>query len=94
MLSWVGKLSFCKVFIDDIIVFSKNLIEHISHISQIFSILHSKGPSINVDKTEIAREEVAYLGHIISKNVIRADISQISKIETFIQKQKTSFKSC
>ncbi len=45
------ELSFVKVFINDIIIYSRILIEHVDHLQQIFIILIHNEIFVNLKKT-------------------------------------------
>ena len=64
--------TFVMVYIDDIIVFSKNLEDHISHLEQVFTLLNEAGMKIKIQKCRFARNAVKYLGHIVSHEGIKA----------------------
>ena len=56
--------------VDDIIVFSKNELEHKQHVLQIFQRLNEFGISINVSKCEFGKHQIMFLGHLISHDGI------------------------
>ena len=56
---------FCFVYMDDIVIFSKSLQEHLQHLKLIFDELKNYGLKIQLDKSEFLRKEVPLLGHII-----------------------------
>ena len=60
------KCSFVQVYIDDIIVFSTSLIEHRTHLSQVFQKLNSFNLKVRMDKCEFGLREIIILGYKIS----------------------------
>ena len=82
---------FCKhraytgVFFDDIIIYSKMLEEHKSHLRAVFQELRDNKLFINGKKSELFLQEIQYLGHIISKDGIRMDPKKLKIIEEWIQ---------
>ena len=72
---------FVVIYLDDIIVFSKNDEKHIQHLEQVFQKCMKFGVSLNPKKSHIALEEGKLLGHIISKDGIRIDPSRVEAIE-------------
>ena len=53
-------------FFDDILIFSKTLIEHFIHLEKVLSILLEKQWRVKLSKCDFAKQELAYLGHVIS----------------------------
>ena len=74
---------FCKhhtytgVLFDDIIVYSKSLEEHKSHLRAVFQELCENKLFINGKKSEFFLQEIRYLGHIISKEGICMDPNKL-----------------
>ncbi|KAG0442767.1 Retrovirus-related Pol polyprotein from transposon [Dictyocoela muelleri] len=66
-----------KIFLDDILVFSKNIEEHLVPLEKIFDVLIRKGASINFDKSTFAKSEIKYLGLIINEKGIKPDIGRV-----------------
>ena len=62
----VGMSKFCSVYIDDILVFSENVDEHIGHLRQTFSHLCQVGLKLHPQKCILVCPEVPYLGYVIS----------------------------
>jgi hypothetical protein len=67
-------------FVDDILVFSKTLNEHITHLHTMFGILKDHSLYINEKKTFLCQEVVEYLGHLIFAHGVRMDPSKVSVI--------------
>ena len=65
-LQWKCALS----YIDDIIVYSKSLQEHIQHLEQVLSALSMANFRLNSNKCEFIRTRIRFLGHVISQNGI------------------------
>lgn len=53
----------CLLHMDNIIVYSTTIHEHISRLTEVFNRLQ-KSNLVQQDKCEFVREEVAYLGHL------------------------------
>ena len=67
-------------FIDDMLVYSKNLIEHEIHLNSIFQALQQQSLFANSEKTFLCLAEIEYLGHIISADGIRMDRKKVAII--------------
>lgn len=73
----------CFVYMDDIVIFSKSLQEHMTHIKSIFSKLREFNLKVQLDKSEFACKSVAFLGHIITDKGIKPNPSKIEAIQKF-----------
>ena len=72
MQSHLGNLylQYCIIYCDDIIVFSKTLEEHWTRLQTVFEALKKAELMLKPSKCEFFKQELTYLGHIISKNDI------------------------
>lgn len=68
---------FVLVFFDDILVYSRSWEEHVQHVNLVFEILRAQKLFIKMKKCEFGKEELEYLGHIISKDGVKVDQSKI-----------------
>lgn len=73
----------CLVYMDDIIIFSTSLQEHISNLTQVFQKLRDSKLKIQLDKSEFLRQNVEFLGHVITPNGIKPNPNKIKAIEKF-----------
>ena len=73
----------CFVYLDDILVASRTFEEHLAHLVEVFSRLRKAGLRLKPKKCAFLRDEVAYLGHIISQEGIRPDPAKVHKVRTF-----------
>ena len=62
---------FAIAYLDDIIIFSKTLQEHLSHIRLVFKKLKAANLSMKKSKCNFFSKEMQYLGHILSATGIR-----------------------
>ena len=72
---------FTVAYLDDIIIYSKTFEEHVEHIETVFSRLRSAGLKLKMSKCEFLKQEVKYLGHLVSPSGIRPDPAKISAIQ-------------
>lgn len=61
------------VFLDDILVYSPTLEEHIVHLRQVFTILRQHQLVMKISKCSFAQHQLEYLGHIISQDGVATD---------------------
>ena len=80
----------CLVYIDDIIIFSETFDEHIDHLSEVFARLQSAGLKLKPKKCSIFKTEVAYLGHIVSRDGISTDPEKTKTVENWSTPQTAS----
>ena len=57
---------FCTVYLDDILVFSKNIQDHATHLRWVFGRLRENGLKAKLAKCAFGLSSVDYLGHVIS----------------------------
>lgn len=74
---------FTFVYMDDIVIFSKSLDEHLVHLRKIFDRLREFNLKIQLDKSEFLRKEVEFLGHVITPDGIKPNPSKVIAIEKF-----------
>jgi hypothetical protein len=73
-VSFRGIINKCVVvYLDDVMVYSKNRSDHILHLTKIFERCRKYGISLNPKKTIFGVTEGKFLGHIISKDGITID---------------------
>ena len=68
---------FILVFFDDILIYSKNLEVHLTHLGLALEILRRNELYANRKKCSFAQERVDYLGHIISAQGVEVDPEKI-----------------
>ncbi|KAG8472899.1 hypothetical protein CXB51_034781 [Gossypium anomalum] len=71
---------FVVVFIDDILIYSKDDTEHAEYLRIVLQTLRDKQLYAKFSKIEFWLREVGFLGHIVSGDGIRVDPSKISAI--------------
>ena len=71
---------FVVVFIDDILVYSKDRESHDTHLRVVLEILRKEQLYAKLSKCEFWLTEVSFLGHIVSKEGIRVDPKKIEVV--------------
>ncbi|KAA3487453.1 Retrotransposon protein [Gossypium australe] len=71
---------FVVVFIGDILIYSWDENEHAKHLRTVLKILRDKQLYAKFSKSEFWLKEVGFLGHIVSGDGIRVDLSKITTI--------------
>ena len=71
----------CLVYLDDIVIYGKNLVDHNNRLREVFIALHKFNLKLQPDKCKFLHKEVMYLGHIISEEGTKPDPNKISAIQ-------------
>ena len=71
---------FVVVFIDDILVYSKDAQDHEHHLKIVLRILKEKQLFAKLSNCDFFLKEVSFLGHIVSAEGIRVDLAKIEAI--------------
>lgn len=74
----IGKI--CHVYMDDIIVWSNSIEEHIENCKRVMDALRVAKLYLNPKKTRLFCEQVKFLGHKISAKGIEPDDEKVAKI--------------
>lgn len=84
----------CMVYLDDVIIFSSSLDEHLQKLRLIFDRLRQTNLKVQLDKSEFLRKEVLYLGHTITKDGLKPNDDKINAVLNFpLPKTTTDIKS-
>lgn len=82
------------VYLDDIIIVSSTLQEHIKQLRKVFTRLRKFNLQLQPPKCEFLRHEVNYLGHVITKEGVRPDTKKVECINNYpTQKNSKDIKS-
>lgn len=68
------------VFSDDILVYSSSYTEHLAHLKLVFQLLSQDHWHIKLSKCHFAKQQISYLGHLISHQGIATDPAKVSAI--------------
>ena len=69
------------IYMDDILVFSKNEKEHETHIQKILAKLREHKLSLKLEKCWFSKREIKFLGLIISEDSIKMDPGKVQAIK-------------
>ena len=76
---------FVVVYFDDILVFSKSLKDHVTHLRTILQTLGKERLYANMDKCLFGVDKLVFLGFVVSSKGVHVDESKIEAIKTWPQ---------
>jgi hypothetical protein len=71
------------VFFDDILVYSDTWEHHIQHLEQVLQLLFQDHWQVKLSKCTFAKQEIAYLGHIISRAGVATDLAKVEAVASW-----------
>ena len=74
---------FVSVYIDDILVFSETLEDHMKHLAIVMNHLIEVGLKLKPTKCHFCRQEVEYLGHVITPQGLKTSEKHITAVREF-----------
>jgi hypothetical protein len=72
---------FVLVFFDDILIYSKTWIDHLTHVDRLLHLLSQHQLFLKQSKCAFGASEVEYLGHLVGKDGIRVDPKKIEAMQ-------------
>ena len=75
---------FVIIFIDDILIYSKNEKEHVKHLATLSRLLREHQLYAKLSKCSFFQTEVHYLGHVVSKDGIPIDSEKIRVVMEWV----------
>lgn len=78
----VGR-EFVSVYIDNILVFSQSLSDHLRHLQKVFERIKEFGLKLKPSKCRFAQKELEYLGHIVSRDGLKTNPRLVDAVQQF-----------
>ncbi|XP_050374592.1 uncharacterized protein LOC126792152 [Argentina anserina] len=72
---------FVVVYLDDIVIYSSTLKEHVEHLKVVFQRLRDNKLYMKREKCSFAQDTIKFFGHIIERGRIRMDMEKVRAIE-------------
>jgi len=69
------------VYLDDILIFTKTEEEHAKAIRQVLQVLQEHKLFLHLEKCEFCKEQVEYLGLVISENEVSMDPVKVAEVQ-------------
>src|ERR1700719_467914 len=73
--------TFMVVYLDDILIYSENLKQHIEHVREVLRRLRENGLFLNPVKCEFHTETMEYLGFVLSPTGLLMDTAKVKAIQ-------------
>ncbi|CAI7851949.1 unnamed protein product [Closterium sp. NIES-54] len=71
------------VYLDDILIYSRDMKQHIEHLRRVFEILRREMFYVKLSKSGFALKKVQFLGHMVSTQGIHVDPKKIEAVRTW-----------
>jgi transposase InsO family protein len=75
------------VYLDDLIVFSKDLKTHLERLEEVFKRLRRANLKLKPSKCKLFTQEVDYLGHVVGKEGIKTDPKKVDAVKNWPRPQ-------
>ena len=88
-------IEFAAVYIDDSVVFSPGITEHVAHIGKVLSALSGAGLTVKPSKCQWGRKTLEYLGHVVGDGQYTFPDTRVTMLQEYARpttkKQLRSF---
>jgi hypothetical protein len=72
---------FCTAYLDDVLIYSENELEHEDHVKKVLRRLHDAGLQADIKKCEFHVKRTKYLGFIVTTEGIEVDPDKVSVVK-------------
>ena len=73
----------CMVYLDDVMVIGRNFTEHLENLREVFGRFRQANLKLKPEKYFLASSEVLYLGYVVSREGISADVQKVEAVRSF-----------
>ena len=80
---WDLNLHWCIIYLDDIVIFSKDLASHLERLEAVSQKLEEAGLKLKPSKCELFQQQLGYLQHVISAQGVATDEGKIEAIKNW-----------
>ena len=74
---------FVLVYLDDVLVYSNNEVEHEAHLRQVFDWLRKHKLQAKLKKCEFGKSHVKYLGHVVGSGELSVDHEKAATVSSW-----------
>ena len=78
-----GCENFACSFVDDIVVYSDNYDEHLSHLNTVLQKISDAGLTVKAKKCKFAENQVKFLGFVVGNGTVETDPAKVESIVNF-----------
>ena len=79
----VGPGAFVLIYLDDILIFSERVQDHLDHVAKTLQVLRDANLYAKLKKCSFNKTQVEYLGHIVGQGTVSADPKKVSAIKEY-----------
>lgn len=72
---------FVVVYLNDIVVYSSTLEEHVKHLRTVFNLLKNNYLYVKKERCSFAQENIGFLSHVIGKGQVKLDMEKVKAIQ-------------
>ena len=74
---------FVSVYIDDIIIFSRTMADHLAHLRLVFDRLLGAGLKLKPEKCKFCRQAVEYLGYLVTPQGLKPTEKHVESVKNY-----------
>src|SRR3984957_7233593 len=78
---------FIWVYLDDVLLYSKQFNEHLAHIEEVFNRIRKAELRLKAEKYHFVDTELQFLGHVVGKEGVKPDPEKIQKMVDYPEPQ-------
>jgi hypothetical protein len=79
----IGENDFSLAYLDDIVIFSRTIEDHLTHIESILKSLSKHNLNAKMNKCEFFKTSLTFLGHIVSRDGISVCPDKVTAVKEF-----------
>jgi len=65
---------FVIIYLDDILIFTSSMEEHVRHVKDVFEVLHRENLYLKLSKCEFGKTSLNYLGYIVGGGSLKIQL--------------------
>lgn len=73
------------LYLDDVIVFSSSVSQHLERLEEVFSRLQQQGLKVKLSKCNFFQKQVKYLGHVVSAEGVATDPGKLEAVREWMR---------